>query len=413
MALLAGLDQINWARLQHAYGPAVDVPDLLRALVDPEKATPKIKAAARKHKRGISAEAAEVLWSNIFHQGTVWQASAKTVPFFVEILRDGPDVIELRRFVVTYLHHLAMGYPEDAFPAPIDPSTYFAYADGLRDEGRAAELADYSVQERARASEKDLIDRLPCLWARDCYLAVEERLADIIPFVDSSDEELALETLALIASFPRHAEATLPRVRAVIAASKGLRKGVAMVVLGQLARSTARGEVEAAALSVDRVVAVLGACASVIAAADQVSEDAIRVLTAPLSDLADIDIGVTRTLSVLVGRCIARLPETHILRSVEALAKQHVGADPTTGLSLTSSILMLVFPGDRAPNSPKELTQRQRRALEAIRDHGAWTIGERTFGNYSMLLREYGLPNDRQRLTQWLLDCPSKGPKHD
>jgi hypothetical protein len=36
MALLDGLDRIAWSRLHHAYGPATDVPALLRALVFPE-----------------------------------------------------------------------------------------------------------------------------------------------------------------------------------------------------------------------------------------------------------------------------------------------------------------------------------------------------------------------------------------
>jgi hypothetical protein len=38
-ALLAGLDTVDWAGLHHAYGPAVDVPDQLRALLSADDAT--------------------------------------------------------------------------------------------------------------------------------------------------------------------------------------------------------------------------------------------------------------------------------------------------------------------------------------------------------------------------------------
>ncbi len=33
--MLEGLNDINWQRLTHAYGPATDVPDLIRKLTSP------------------------------------------------------------------------------------------------------------------------------------------------------------------------------------------------------------------------------------------------------------------------------------------------------------------------------------------------------------------------------------------
>ena len=70
--MLEGLDQIQWSELSHAYGPAADVPDLLRDLHsgDPE----------------ARAEALDALWGNIWHQGTVYEASAYAVPFLIELL---------------------------------------------------------------------------------------------------------------------------------------------------------------------------------------------------------------------------------------------------------------------------------------------------------------------------------------
>lgn len=76
-ALLAGIEAIPWHELHHAYGPADDVPNQLRMLLtdDPE----------------VQDDAWEMLYSNIFHQGNVWEATPYTIPFFLQMLAyDGP-----------------------------------------------------------------------------------------------------------------------------------------------------------------------------------------------------------------------------------------------------------------------------------------------------------------------------------
>jgi hypothetical protein len=67
--MLDGLDAIPWANLRHAYGAAQDVPELLRALAQPEK----------------WREAISELFGNIWHQGTVYEASSYAVPFLIEL----------------------------------------------------------------------------------------------------------------------------------------------------------------------------------------------------------------------------------------------------------------------------------------------------------------------------------------
>jgi hypothetical protein len=76
---LRGLNDVPWAQLQHAYGSAVDVPNQIRALVAED-------ADARN-------AAFEALFSNVWHQGTVYEATIHTLPFLIEILRTGscPD----------------------------------------------------------------------------------------------------------------------------------------------------------------------------------------------------------------------------------------------------------------------------------------------------------------------------------
>src|SRR5688572_30578809 len=72
-AVLEGLEAVDWTRLSHAYGPAADVPGLLRQL-----------ASTDAEARGA---ALYELYGNIYHQGTVYEATAHAVPFLVELLR--------------------------------------------------------------------------------------------------------------------------------------------------------------------------------------------------------------------------------------------------------------------------------------------------------------------------------------
>lgn len=71
--MLDRLAEIPWKRLRHAFGPAEDVPELLRAL---ETAAAELKGEQSP------------LWhlcGNIWHQGTVYEATSHAVPFLIEL----------------------------------------------------------------------------------------------------------------------------------------------------------------------------------------------------------------------------------------------------------------------------------------------------------------------------------------
>ncbi|MFW5417519.1 hypothetical protein J0910_12985 [Nocardiopsis sp. CNT-189] len=71
---LAGLDAVDWASLGHAYGTAEDLPALLAAAgsADPEEAE----------------EAVYELFGTVWHQGTLYSATAPAVPFLVALGAD-------------------------------------------------------------------------------------------------------------------------------------------------------------------------------------------------------------------------------------------------------------------------------------------------------------------------------------
>ncbi|MFD7014786.1 hypothetical protein [Streptomyces sp. NPDC059928] len=68
---LDGLDSHPWSAFSHAYVSADDLPDLLRALVGADAAA--------------ADEALSQLYGGVLHQGTVYAASAESVPFLARI----------------------------------------------------------------------------------------------------------------------------------------------------------------------------------------------------------------------------------------------------------------------------------------------------------------------------------------
>lgn len=91
---LEELDRITWDELTHAYGPASDVPALLRAVLQ-------------------GGEDADEAWNdlhgNIWHQGTVYEATAPAIPFLLGGFLDRCKAVENRRQFGRFLRLCAEG----------------------------------------------------------------------------------------------------------------------------------------------------------------------------------------------------------------------------------------------------------------------------------------------------------------
>ncbi|HTU10703.1 MAG TPA: hypothetical protein VMG08_07360 [Allosphingosinicella sp.] len=71
---MLALDDPSWAELKHAYGPASDIPGLLRTLT-----------ASPEPTQSSEEEPWFSIWSALCHQGDVYTASYAAVPHIVEI----------------------------------------------------------------------------------------------------------------------------------------------------------------------------------------------------------------------------------------------------------------------------------------------------------------------------------------
>ena len=91
--MLEGLDDIDWHSLNHAYGPAEDVPGSLQRTTSDDATTRK--------------EAFHAFYGNIYHQGTVYQASAYAAPFLISLL--GEPMVADKWEILGLLASLAEG----------------------------------------------------------------------------------------------------------------------------------------------------------------------------------------------------------------------------------------------------------------------------------------------------------------
>ena len=94
--MLEGLDKINWSQLHHAYGEASDVPISIRQLLSKDDATVD--------------KAIYELFGNIWHQGTVYEASAFAVPFLQELLRSSEIKDQAKKSITALLASMADSY---------------------------------------------------------------------------------------------------------------------------------------------------------------------------------------------------------------------------------------------------------------------------------------------------------------
>ncbi|MFN8489872.1 MAG: hypothetical protein U0350_19965 [Caldilineaceae bacterium] len=187
--MLEGLDQINWGLLKHAHGPATDVPDLLRALASDDK---EVRDKATTH-----------LFGNIWHQGTIFQATSYAVPFLLELLEQ--PVVEDKATILSLLQAIVTGASAHELSHP--------NFDIFRDQRNTPEFQALlrHEEEWLQAARKGVITGIPL------YLQL---LADFDPEVRSLATYVAVECRAHMSEVEQAlrkqlATETHPTVRAV------------------------------------------------------------------------------------------------------------------------------------------------------------------------------------------------------
>jgi hypothetical protein len=178
--LLAGLEAVDWASLEHAYGSAADVPELLRALATSDEV---------RRKRAVHE-----LLGNIWHQGTVYPATAAAVPFLYALL-NAPSVGGKSQ-IACLLGAIASGcgYLEVHAAGDLGEKTWRTI---LAQKGKS--LAGEMEREAA--------------VTHDVRRAASARLLDLVPYLRDSERAIRCEVAAAFGFYPEHAAFTLPELR--------------------------------------------------------------------------------------------------------------------------------------------------------------------------------------------------------
>ncbi|MFJ1706989.1 hypothetical protein [Kitasatospora sp. NPDC088346] len=207
--VFAGLDAIDWAAMEHAYGAAGDVPDLLRDLCgeDPQ--------GRRK--------ALHALYGNIFHQGSRYQASAFAVPFLARIASAAG--LPGRAEAVQLLAALAIGYDEAHLPGGVAVGAWRRGIEEFRAQDPAAVIAEYDAwvaeatderERRVREFRRSTFDfdrQVAAAGAElAAYDAVRREAPALAALLADTDPAVRAATAHLLAWFPEEASATLPQV---------------------------------------------------------------------------------------------------------------------------------------------------------------------------------------------------------
>jgi HEAT repeat protein len=354
--MLNGLNDVPWADLEHAYGPAADVPDLLRKLLAPD---PKTRAAAL-----------HTLYGNVFHQGTRYPATPYVVPFLIEMCAD--PTVPSRGELLNCWGHLITGY----FSVRARPQ----WGDGERihyyDEIEDADKGDPYVKA-----------------LHDIYhesLKGLSLLGDLLADKDAGARSGAAWVLACL---PTAADDSTPQLEArlCVEASGWVRATIAFA-LGELGapvplRRMVAGDPFAAARC-------MAACELArIQPTEDLIELLLRFVSEPIEEYENIP-GAGGKSTGDAAFSITKLPAEIQLKAVPAICDRLEKARSFDTIPLVHALLSAAFPVRKEPLT--ELTDFQKSVLSRmVNTEELWSIS-----NLSRDFRSRGLSQDRSKCAQ-------------
>ncbi|MFF0155722.1 HEAT repeat domain-containing protein [Micromonospora sp. NPDC005203] len=413
--MLDGLDDIDWAQLSHAYGAADDVPDQLRGLLSPDPTT-----------RG---EALVDLYTNVFHQGSRFEASAYAVPFLLELLADPatPDPAA----VLGLLSALAVGYGERFLPEGFPVAEYRRAAEGGREllaakpppwtgtDKSKKEYVEYTYVESLSAAERG---RLRAYVEVATYDAVRAGVPLLRTLLTHSHPRVRRAAAYALAWFSQEADGSVSALAGAVDAAAepgvGSTPGELATMLVASGLLGAAPDVRwladprpvirwAAAIGRARVLGTVADRATVEELLNWVSALPDDAGTGPVEDewvpFLDGDRGRYTALA------LRQLGPQHEDRALDALLDRLPTVTGEQSLTVLGVALRLAFPdGPKAAGTPvAALPTRQRRLAEVLgRSTEPWLIDGQEFGNVTMLVGHYGLPRSREAMLTYLGRVP-------
>ena len=381
MDVWAGLEEVAWAELEHAYGSAGDVPGCLRGL--------------RDERREVREGAQWALYGNLFHQGSRYPASAAAIPFLIRLLADRGQAD--RAWILIYVAHLVTGglsLSED--PWMCDGERLCLGREVVAWEG------EEQGEQGSRAEARD--------WLA-CYRAAEAGIGSYLEAAVDGPTEVRVAALYLLACFWTRRERILPVLRARLASGERA-PGARLALLFALGRlgAGAEPEIRARLSDPDRLVRLVAAAGQFWTGErggtgvlpGEVGEEVVRALVEVLSAVTEGeglevpgDLPFLRGPGEAAAGLLLRLPPESLQAARGALRGALPGCRMFAAVPVVRALLAADFP---AGLSAEPLTPAQRQTLRALAGHpDLWMVG-----NLGEDFRAHGLPFNREQVTAML-----------
>lgn len=177
--MLNDLELVPWQSLRHAFGDAREVPRQLRELASSD--------------RELRQTALKDLFACLLHQGSVYEATARAVPFLFELLAD-PATPE-RSWLAFLLASIAEG------------QGYLKAHTGLEEQRWRELLAERGTTLEAELQREDEV-------VRAVRLAVGRGVEQLVPFLNDSQSEIRAAVARALGQYPTRAAQLLPALEA-------------------------------------------------------------------------------------------------------------------------------------------------------------------------------------------------------
>lgn len=389
--------------MQHAYGPAVEVPDLLG----------RLRSRDRKARRS----AYQGLLNLLVHQGSTYEASAVAAPFLIEIVADpkAPD----RFAACQVLAAIAVGdenswlieRPDVAKARrEVERRAHLSRAELEREQADWAAAGRTDDERRARARRNEFSDvegeRDAARWQVAAYDAVRAGVPAYLAALASPETPVRLYAAHLLAWFPEERESIAPALARLIGAEpQPLVAATACVAAGLCgsvddpelvnALSARRGSDNRA----ERCSAVLGLARLVSRPDRPLLEELYACLFGAVGPVPHWPFlhGDLATLAALTLRDLDTAVAPHRVQIL--VDRLNAPADDTDRYLLLRAVLDTAFPNGPVPDGTAftELGADQRGAVAGLQRSGILADG----AMISMLLSAYNLPDDEAAMTAW------------
>ncbi|MGL4622493.1 hypothetical protein [Chroococcidiopsis sp.] len=368
--MLKGLEVINWHELEHAYGMADDVPELLRSLAS---------ADARSRQDALSK-----LYGNIYHQGTVFEATVYAIPFLIELSQ--AEAVQDRDKILIYLAHIARGH------------SYLEEHQNLLFYSDELDNLEFQVQIQQETT-----------WARRVNYAVCSGTNIYLNLLEDNDSKLRTAAPYILACCQQRASEIIPHLKHSLAQERSLQVKASLILsLGLLEPpQSANIELFLQFLNCESsdLVRLSAAMTLIRLAKDKTPPEAIAI---PIETIehpifmresyaqlpwanSDIISDACNCLCYLDAAGNVAIPALiNVLRTV----------DGYSALSVVRTLLYLAFNGQKlADTIEHNITALQISVIEAIASYdNVWQFNS----NMAHLLRSFGLPQERNQLQAFL-----------